>query len=55
MDDMPMKTGTLHAAVLRSPYAHAKIISIDVSACLGRPDVYAVITGVDMQRYTDNM
>jgi 2-furoyl-CoA dehydrogenase large subunit len=55
MDDMPMKTGTLHAAVLRSPYAHAKIVSIDVSACLARPDVYAVITGEDMRRYTDNM
>jgi 2-furoyl-CoA dehydrogenase large subunit len=48
MDDLPVKAGTLHAAVLRSPYAHAEIVSIDVSACLARPDVVAVITGKDM-------
>jgi len=54
MDDLPVKNGTLHAAVLRSPYAHAEIVSIDTSACLARPDVFAVITGKDMCKYTDN-
>lgn len=54
MDDLPVKTGTLHAAVLRSPHAHAEIVSIDASACLSRPGVHAVITGQDMLKYTDN-
>ena len=55
MDDVPVRTGTLHAAVLRSPYAHAEIISIDATACLARPDVVAVITGAEMRKYTDNL
>jgi 2-furoyl-CoA dehydrogenase large subunit len=55
MDDVPVKKGTLHAAVLRSPHAHAEIVSIDVSACLARPDVHAVVTGKEMRAYTDSM
>jgi 2-furoyl-CoA dehydrogenase large subunit len=55
MDDLPVKTGTLHAAVLRSPYAHAEILSIDTSACRSRPEVFAVITGKEMCEYTDSM
>ncbi|MED5396226.1 MAG: molybdopterin cofactor-binding domain-containing protein [Pseudomonadota bacterium] len=55
VDDMPVKTRTLHAAVLRSPHAHAKIRSIDASACLARSDVFAVVTGEDMLAYTDSM
>lgn len=39
--------GMLHAAVLRSPHAHAKIISIDTSAALSMPGVKAVVTGED--------
>src|SRR5919108_1412606 len=38
----------LHAAVLRSPYAHARITSIDVSAARHLPGVVAVLTGVDI-------
>ena len=37
--------GMLHAAVLRSPYAHARIVSIDTSAAKKLPGVYAVLTG----------
>ncbi len=37
--------GMLHAAVLRSPYAHARIVSIDTSAAKQLPGVYAVLTG----------
>src|SRR5437660_490202 len=37
--------GMLHAAVLRSPYAHARIASIDISAAKELPGVYAVLTG----------
>lgn len=55
MDDIAVAPGTLHAAVLRSPHAHAEILSIDYSACLARPDVFAVVTGAEMQKYTDTM
>jgi 4-hydroxybenzoyl-CoA reductase subunit alpha len=38
---------TLVAAVLRSPFSHAKIISLDVRAARAVPGVRAVITGDD--------
>jgi carbon-monoxide dehydrogenase large subunit len=38
----------LHAAVLRSPYAHARIRSIDVSGARDLPGVVAVLTGADI-------
>lgn len=41
--------GMLHAAFVRSPYAHAKIVSIDKSAALGLPDVVAVLTAKDIR------
>ena len=37
--------GQTHIAFLRSPYAHARITSIDVSAAAGMPGVLAVYTG----------
>ncbi|WP_324752228.1 xanthine dehydrogenase family protein molybdopterin-binding subunit [Roseovarius sp. Pro17] len=55
MDDIAVPQGTLHAAVLRSPHAHAEIVSIDYTACLARPDVFAVVTGAEMMEYTDAM
>ena len=36
--------GMLYAKVLRSPYAHAKIVSIDTSAAENMPGVHAVAT-----------
>jgi len=39
--------GMLHAKVLRSPYPHARIASIDVSAALSLPGVKTVLTGAD--------
>jgi aerobic carbon-monoxide dehydrogenase large subunit len=39
----------LHGAVLRSPVAHARILSIDTSAALQHPKVLAVITGADLE------
>ncbi len=38
-----------HAKLLRSPLAHARITSIDVSAALERPGVIAVVTGDDLR------
>ena len=37
-------TGMLHGAVLRSPHAHAKILSIDTSKAEALPGVHAVVT-----------
>ncbi|MGI8693249.1 MAG: molybdopterin cofactor-binding domain-containing protein, partial [Geodermatophilaceae bacterium] len=48
LDDVVLP-GMLHGAMLRSPYAHAKLISIDTSAALARPGVHAVITGKDLE------
>ncbi|WP_206692527.1 hypothetical protein [Azospirillum sp. INR13] len=33
-DDLPVKPGTLHAAILRSPHAHADLLGIDTAAAL---------------------
>ncbi|HEX7733248.1 MAG TPA: aerobic carbon-monoxide dehydrogenase large subunit [Ktedonobacteraceae bacterium] len=38
----------LHAALLRSPHAHAKIANIDASAAMALPGVYLVLTAVDL-------
>jgi carbon-monoxide dehydrogenase large subunit len=38
----------LHAAMLRSPYAHGEIVSLDVSAARNAPGVVAVYTGEDL-------
>ncbi|RSM60171.1 carbon monoxide dehydrogenase [Kibdelosporangium aridum] len=40
--------GMLHLAVLRSPMAHAKIVSIDTSAAREMPGVIAVFTATDL-------
>ncbi len=45
--DMVMP-GMLHAAVLRSPHAHARIVSIDTSAAASLPGVESVITCDDV-------
>ena len=39
----------LHAAILRSPHAHARIISIDTSRAEAHPKVHAVITGAVLE------
>ena len=41
--------GMCHVAFVRSPYAHANIVSIDVGAATARDGVVAVITGDDMR------
>ena len=47
VDDIVLP-GMLHGAVLRSPLAHAKIVSIDATAARAHPRVEAVITGEDL-------
>ncbi len=43
--------GMLHMALLRSPYAHARIRSIDASAAQALPGVVAVVTGELLASY----
>src|SRR5712664_4853208 len=40
--------GLLHAKLLRSPHAHARILRIDVSQARALPGVRAVLTAADM-------
>ena len=39
--------GMLYAAMLTSPHAHAKIVSIDTSQAKNAPGVRAIVTGQD--------
>ena len=48
LDDIVLP-GMLHGAVLRSPYAHARIVSIDTSRALAHPKVHRVITAKDLE------
>ena len=41
--------GLLHVAIVASPHASARILSIDTSAPLAIPGVHAVVTGEEMQ------
>jgi len=43
--------GMAHAAILRSPFAHARIRSIDTRAAEELPGVFAVVTGEDAVRW----
>src|SRR5579875_849715 len=40
--------GLLTAAVVRSPFPHARIVSIDTAAARAMPGVHAVLTGADV-------
>ncbi len=48
VDDVKLP-GMLYMDIVRSPYAHAKIVSIDASAALEMEGVVAVITAKDLQ------
>ncbi|MEI7760850.1 MAG: xanthine dehydrogenase family protein molybdopterin-binding subunit [Thermoleophilia bacterium] len=50
LDDIKLP-GMLHAAVLGSPHAHAKIISIDTSKAEALPGVVRVVTGKDVAEH----
>src|SRR5271157_4713278 len=51
-DDLPVRPGTLYAAILRSPHAHAEIQSMDVAGALAVPGVDCVVTSEDARRWT---
>ena len=51
-DDRVERPGIAHATILRSPHAHAEIVSIDAGASLSMPDVVGVLTGEDVVAWT---
>jgi xanthine dehydrogenase large subunit len=52
-DDIPELQGTLHAALVLSPKAHAKIKSINLDAVKTAPGVIAVLTATDIPGTND--
>src|SRR3989440_2983319 len=48
MDDIDPARNAGHAAILRSPFAHARIVRLDASAALEHPGVIGVLTGADV-------
>jgi carbon-monoxide dehydrogenase large subunit len=48
IDDLTVP-GMLHAAFVRSPHAHARIVSIDTSRAMAVDGVVAVFTGADLE------
>ncbi|MFQ5903347.1 MAG: xanthine dehydrogenase family protein molybdopterin-binding subunit, partial [Candidatus Binatia bacterium] len=48
VDDINLPN-TLHVAILRSPYAHARIKAVQTDGALKHPGVVAVITGKDIR------
>ncbi len=54
VDDIKL-TGMLHMAVLRSPYGHARILSINTEAAYEHPGVRAVYTAADIKGKVGNV
>src|SRR5246500_4982090 len=50
VDDVELP-GLLHAAFLRSPHAHARLLSVDTSKAAARPGVVAVYAAADLGAY----
>ena len=50
IDDFKLD-GMLYMDITRSPYAYAKIKSIDISQAMKVPGVVAVVTGKDLEKY----
>ena len=48
-------SGMLHAIMLRSPHAHAKINSIDTSRAEALPGVHAIVTNTDLPEQGDRV
>jgi aerobic carbon-monoxide dehydrogenase large subunit len=51
VDDVKLP-GMLHAAFVRSPLAHARVLSVDVSAARALPGVVAAFTGAELEEIT---
>jgi 2-furoyl-CoA dehydrogenase large subunit len=52
IDDHPPVANACHAAIVRSPHAHARILGYDVAEALAKPGVVGVVTGEDVAKAT---
>jgi 2-furoyl-CoA dehydrogenase large subunit len=55
IDDLGVRPGTLHAAILRSPHAHADIVAIESSAASQARGVVTILTGEDVKALTASL
>src|ERR1700716_1187921 len=55
IDDLGVRPGTLHAAILRSPHAHADIVSIETSVARRAQGVVAILDGEDVKALTASL
>lgn len=55
IDDLGVKPGTLHAAILRSPHAHARIAAISAEAARNLPGVIAVLTAAEVTKLSASL
>jgi 2-furoyl-CoA dehydrogenase large subunit len=54
-DDLPVPTGTLHAAILRSSHAHARLDAVEIDQARALPGVHAILTGEDLCAITASL
>ena len=47
IDDLELP-GAAHAAFVRSPHVHARVLSVDISAAVAAPEVLGVFTAADL-------
>ncbi len=52
IDDQPPVANLRHAAIVRSPHAHARILGYDLSAALVMDGVVGAITGADVLKHS---
>ncbi|WP_110655051.1 xanthine dehydrogenase family protein molybdopterin-binding subunit [Salinicola halimionae] len=50
-DDLAVLPGTLYAAIVRSPHAHAVVKQVTIDAALAMPGVRGILTGADVKRW----
>ena len=48
VDDIQFGPGLYHARLVRSPYAHGRIVAVDATKAVALPGVKAVVTGKDV-------
>jgi 2-furoyl-CoA dehydrogenase large subunit len=53
IDDLPISSNTLHAAFVRNPHGHARLVGIDKDAALATAGVFAVYTAADLAAVLD--
>src|SRR6202050_3657759 len=55
IDDVDVRPNTLHAALMRSPQAHADIVSIESSAASQARGVVTILTGEEVKALTSSL